>query len=190
MYEFLIQYVESPMWTVPLQEFMEKHCEVVDAQDPGAKQKVFEEYLQLVDRLEGTLQAEIGVDKDKYKAMLKVGVKLQGYGHLFRDLFLLRDQEVFTKKMVTCNKALEMEAMMQMQEAPQDLERMQLEKQARDLDLAIQMSLAMEDDHKTQSGQEEQQLLEAIANSLQTFDAEKEKQKEEILHSLPPLQQK
>ena len=30
MYEFVIQYVESPMWAVPLQEFMEKHCQVVE----------------------------------------------------------------------------------------------------------------------------------------------------------------
>ncbi len=189
MYEYIIQYLESPMWKTGVQDLMDRQCEAYENSDSGVQDKVFKEYLGVVDSLEGELRAGLGIDDSKFRSMIKVGVKIKNYGVYFQELMLIRDQEVFAKKMVNRNKELEMQAVMQISEGNDStaLERMELEQQARDLDLALKMSLALENDLSAQNGQEDKDMLAAINNSFQTLSLEKEKH--DVMHNLPPLKQ-
>lgn len=188
--EAVIQFVKSPLWTVPINNFIDDQC-IVFAEEEGGEMKfeftaIFQTFQQLVDSLLTTFITELGVPPEEVLSVCKArmetekGLNKGKYVTEFIEyVTCLDDFMSFKRVMEQRNVSLELEAAKALQHtaalqqhhhqqqvatAPPDIPAESNEE--RDLRLAIEASLADDEVLRRQMQLEDAELQKVLAMSI------------------------
>eukprot|EP01064_Diplonema_japonicum_P025945 TRINITY_DN37370_c0_g1_i1.p1 TRINITY_DN37370_c0_g1~~TRINITY_DN37370_c0_g1_i1.p1 ORF type:complete len:480 (+),score=191.68 TRINITY_DN37370_c0_g1_i1:37-1476(+) len=183
--EWLTQFLKSPVWTTPVQSFVDENCEIFEDGDEEENNLEFtirhKNFCILVDGLLSQNLSDLGVSDEKFLEILG-GSDSKDLDHLVKEYLLSMDDFLtFRKMMEKRNIELELEAMTVLEEIreknnagfvnPQD------DDEKAQLEAAIEASVQDQDIQEKQLEMEDAELQHALAVSLAAED-EKQKQKE------------
>ncbi|KAL4488789.1 hypothetical protein ABPG72_016442 [Tetrahymena utriculariae] len=183
IYEYLLQYLTSPLWKVPIYEFLDENCIVFDDEEENkfSYTEIHNKFKKLIEAMIETLMAEIGIDEQKLLQYIEIGLKSPHHKKVFEQLLIVDNFLVFKKLMVKRNKELELEALKEMMKneqqepAPEDEENLKIasmEAERAEIEHAIQMSLAAEEEIKKLHDVEDEELQKVLEMSKITFEKE------------------
>lgn len=119
MVDSLVGFLQSPVWSFPVEAFTEESCIVFDrgGDDRGGDNEqvykhVYSKYKTMVEKLVETFLSELGITEQQLTEACAKSKKL-GIGHegLLRPLLASADYEAFKSLMVQKNIALELQAL-------------------------------------------------------------------------------
>lgn len=139
--------------------------------------------------------SSLGITEEQFMKAVENGVKFENHKKVFEQLLIVENFLVFKKLMLKRNKELELEAMkaLEQQEASnpvnqatnaRNLERKKLETEQAQLEHAIAMSLAIEEEHQKLLEKENNELREALKLSELEFKEEGRRREEEVKKKL------
>ncbi|EAS02105.3 ARF-like 2-binding protein BART protein (macronuclear) [Tetrahymena thermophila SB210] len=183
IYEYLLQYLTSPLWKVPIYEFLDENCIVFDDEEENkfSYTEIHNKFKKLIEGMIETLMAEIGIDEQKLLQYIEIGLKSPHHKKVFEQLLIVDNFLVFKKLMVKRNKELELEALKEMMKneqeepVPEDEEKLKLasmEAERAEIEHAIQMSLAAEEEIKKLHDVEDEELKKVLEMSKITYEKE------------------
>ena len=125
---------------------------------------------------------EIGITEEQFGSVIEKGLKSQSHKKYFEQLLIIDNFLVFKKLMIKRNKSNELEALkeLQVQESnkakqnggvagpgshTKQIKKLELEKEKAELEHALAMSQAVEDERKKMMQDEESEFMEAIKQS-------------------------
>ncbi|CUG89081.1 ARF-like 2 binding protein BART, putative [Bodo saltans] len=184
--EAVIQFVKSPLWTVPINNFIDEQCIVFAEEDNGELKfeytAIFQTFQQLVDGLLTAFINELGVPAEEVLSVCKARMETESglskgkyVTEFIEYVTCLDDFRSFKKVMEQRNISLELEAAKAFQRvatqqaatAPPADEADQGETdEERDLRLAIEASLADDEVIRRQAQLEDADLQKALAMSI------------------------
>lgn len=123
LFDYVCAFLRSPMWTTPLDDFIDHHCLIFDSEEESSHEQAAKhrEFCQLVDSLlEESLQ-EIGVTNEQFVAAVDKARDMDAEINqlIFGSLLSVEDFNVFKKMMVKRNRQLEVEAIRALQKSSQ-----------------------------------------------------------------------
>lgn len=141
----------------------------------------------MIDKMLEELVKEINISEEKFMEQLEKGLKVEAHRRIFEQLLIVDNFIVFKKLMLKRNKELELEALkaLEQQEAEKNragqdinMERMKLEAEKAQIEHAIAMSLALEEEKKKLKEQEDLELQQVLKESELEYQKQQEKIKE------------
>ena len=152
------------------------------------------------------LLKEINITEEKFMAQVEKGLKVEAHKRIFDQLLVVDNFIVFKRLMVKRNKELELEAMRALEQQEmekmqasnpnlqsQNMERMKLETEKAQIEHAIAMSLAVEEEKKKLKEQEDLEFQQVLRESELEYQRQQEKlnsskgQKEEVKADEKPM---
>ena len=115
MFESVLQFIESPLWTVPVDGFIDAHCGLFDtcAQENKLEYtNVHNEFRVIVDRVLSDFLSEIGVEAESFVEALKLRSNDQIGQAILEYIIALDDFRTFRALMEKRKLDLELEALM------------------------------------------------------------------------------
>ena len=147
-------------------------------------------------RLVEDMLNELEIAEEKFLEVIQTGVQDTHYKKLFQQFFNAENYELFKKIMFKKNKELELEAMQQLNEIDKrktghgaeqlrraneaDLEKLMFEKEEAELEHALALSLAIEEERQKLIQQEDDELQEALRQSAIEYSTFQKKEKEQL----------
>ena len=122
MYEFVVQFLNSPIWRVSILDFVDEKCIVFDNEEENKFEYTtihnvthypIQQFKELVGNLFDGMMQEVGLTEDRLILILEKGFQSKEK-KLFNQLFLCDDFLKFKELMLRRNKALETEALQTM----------------------------------------------------------------------------
>jgi hypothetical protein len=194
--EAVIQFVKSPLWTVPINNFIDDQC-IVFAEEENGELKfeyttIFQTFQQLVDGLLTTFINELGVPADEVLSVCKARMETESglskgkyVTEFIEYVTCLDDFRSFKKVMEQRNISLELEAAKAFQRVttqhaatapPAEADQAESNEE-RDLRLAIEASLVDDEVVRRQAQLEDADLQKALAMSIAQEDERASAQK-------------
>jgi hypothetical protein len=173
VFEGVLQFLRSPLWTAPVHGFIETHChEFVAGEDENKLiyTQLHNEFRTLVDDLLSSFLEELGVSGEAFIDAIKAGENEELSAMVAEFLFALDDFASFRTLMEKKNLELELEAMYEYarysgQPQPDEDDDMTDEERFL-LEMAVQMSLGETDITLKRLEKEDAELLQALALSV------------------------
>lgn len=118
IYDYVRQYLNSPLWRNPLLDFMEEHCHVFEEKEENKFEytKIFQEFSGLTALLLESMIEEVGISEKTLEKCILKGLKIQKDAKIFKQILICDNFEAFKMNMVTKNKELEILCMRKEQE--------------------------------------------------------------------------
>lgn len=146
----------------------------------------------MIEKMLEELLKEISVSEEKFMAQVEKGLKIEHHRRIFEQLLIVDNFIVFKKLMVKRNKELELEAMKALEQQEMEkisggaggqnqatnMERMKLEAEKAQIEHAIAMSLAVEEEKKRLKEQEDLELQQVLKESEMEYQKQQEKLKQ------------
>jgi hypothetical protein len=123
VYDYVRQYLISPIWRNPLLDFIEENCLLFEDQEENKFEytKVFQEFTGLSALLLESMIEEIGISEKTLEKCIIKGIRSERDNKIFRQILLCDNFLAFKKMMITKNKELEVEALTKIhQQAPKE----------------------------------------------------------------------
>jgi len=113
IYDYVRQYLNSPLWRNPLLDFLEEHCHVFEDKEENKFEytKIFQEFTGLTALLIETMIEEVGISEKTLEKCILKGMRSEKDAKIFRQILICDNFESFKKNMLTKNKELEIQAM-------------------------------------------------------------------------------
>lgn len=140
----------------------------------------------MIEKMLEDLLKEINISEEKFMEQLEKGLKVEPHRRIFEQLLIVDNFIVFKKLMLKRNKELELEALraLEQQEAEKtragqdvNIERTKLEAEKAQIEHAIAMSLALEEEKKKLKEQEDLELQQVLKESELEYQKQQEKLK-------------
>mmetsp|Transcript_10431 Transcript_10431/g.15600 ORF Transcript_10431/g.15600 Transcript_10431/m.15600 type:complete len:350 (-) Transcript_10431:310-1359(-) len=193
LYEYLLQFLRSPGWKVPIMSFVDENCIVFDDEEENklSYTEVHNQFREMIDNLMGNLCGELGISEELMAKIINMGLKNSRDRRVFEQIIACDNFMSFKKLMVKRNKELEAEALEMMgTEVPQS-ELQEANEQARNAEIehAIALSMAQEEERLRLEEEEKKQIELALKLSEEEFRKAEELRKQEA-EQIEQLKQK
>ena len=182
IYDCVLQIVKSPEFRNPIKDFVDENCNSFI----GVEENTFEqgglhkEFIELVDNLLETLTKDIGITDEMFCLAAKKGLEDKNSKKYFEQLISFNNYNYFKNLMTRRNLYLEELAYKEMmkekgqngdgeqltEEQLKELEQRTKEMEENELQCALKMSLAAEEELKKLKALEDEELEKAIKLSL------------------------
>jgi len=182
IYECVLQTIRSPEFRNPIKDFIDDNCESFI----GLEENTFEQgelhkqFVSLIDGLLDTLTKEFGITEEMFCHAAKKGLNEKKAKKYFEQLISFTNYNYFKNLMTKRNLALEELAYKQMmadKKNPgneEDMEKKMKELEENELQAALKMSLAAQEEMKKLEEIEDEELQKAIKLSLAEQQASEE----------------
>jgi hypothetical protein len=113
VYDYIRQYLTSPIWRNPLLDFIEENCIIFEDTEENKFEytKIFQEFTGLSALLLESMIEEIGISEKTLEKCIIKGIKSERDHKIFRQILLCDNFLAFKKILVAKNKELEIEAL-------------------------------------------------------------------------------
>ena len=180
MYEVVYQIIRSPEFRNPIKDFIDDNCGTFI----GVEENTFEQgqlhkqFTLLIDNLLDTLTKEIGITEEMFCLAAKKGLNEPKAKKYFEQLISFTNYNYFKNLMTKRNFQLEELAYKQMmadrkengegndEDNEEEIEKKRKEMEEKELQYALKMSLAVEEEKKKLEQIEDEELQKAIQLSL------------------------
>jgi len=180
MYEVVYQIIRSPEFRNPIKDFIDDNCGTFIGLDENTFEQgqLHKEFTLLIDGLLDTLTKEIGITEEMFCLAAKKGLNEPKAKKYFEQLISFTNYNYFKNLMTKRNFQLEELAYKQMMEDKkgneedneedneEELEKKRKEMEENELQCALKMSLAVEEEKKKLEQIEDEELQRAIQLSL------------------------
>ena len=180
MYEVVYQIIRSPEFRNPIKDFIDDNCGTFIGLDENTFEQgqLHKEFTLLIDNLLDTLTKEIGITEEMFCLAAKKGLNEPKAKKYFEQLISFTNYNYFKNLMTKRNFQLEELAYKQMMEDKkgneedneedneEELEKKRKEMEENELQCALKMSLAVEEEKKKLEEIEDEELQRAIQLSL------------------------
>ena len=188
MYEVVYQIIRSPEFRNPIKDFIDDNCGTFIGLDENTFEQgqLHKEFTLLIDNLLDTLTKEIGITEEMFCLAAKKGLNEPKAKKYFEQLISFTNYNYFKNLMTKRNFQLEELAYKQMMEDKkgneedneedneEELEKKRKEMEENELQCALKMSLAVEEEKKKLEEIEDEELQRAIQLSLSEQQEKKE----------------
>ncbi|XP_070578176.1 cilia- and flagella-associated protein 36-like isoform X2 [Ptychodera flava] len=120
VFDSVFGFLHSPMWTVPIVNFIEHKCLVFDPEEDNTKvyTEIHGEYKELVEFLLENFLEDVGITSDQFVSACKtkVGKQSDETYSAFEQVEAAQDYEIFKRMMIQKNIELELQALRLIQE--------------------------------------------------------------------------
>ena len=108
IYDYVRQYLSSPLWRNPLLDFIEENCLVFEDTEENKFEytKIYQEFTGLTALLLETMIEEVGITETILEKCIIKGMKSQRDAKIFQQILLCDNFLSFKKIMVAKNKEL------------------------------------------------------------------------------------
>lgn len=190
IYDCVLQIVRSPEFRNPIKDFVDDNCGSFIGLDENTFEQgsLHKEFTILVDNLLETLTKDIGITEEMFCLAAKKGLKDEKSKKYFEQLISFTNYNYFKNLMTKRNLYLEELAYKQMMEDKEkgkdnglteeqikELEKKAKEMEENELQCALKMSLAVEEEKNKLKALEDEELEKAIKLSLMDQQAKEEK---------------
>ncbi len=188
MYEVVLQIIRSPEFRNPIKDFIDDNCNTFIGVDENTFEQgqLHKEFTQLIDNLLDTLTKDIGITEEMFCLAAKKGLNDPKSKKYFEQLISFTNYNYFKNLMTKRNFQLEELAYKQMladrkggeggqdEEDEEELEKKRKEMEENELQCALKMSLAIEEEKKKLEQIEDEELQRAIQLSLSEQQAKEQ----------------
>ena len=188
MYEVVLQIIRSPEFRNPIKDFIDDNCNTFIGVDENTFEQgqLHKEFTQLIDNLLDTLTKDIGITEEMFCLAAKKGLNDPKSKKYFEQLISFTNYNYFKNLMTKRNFQLEELAYKQMmadrkagqggesEENEEELEKKRKEMEENELQCALKMSLAIEEEKKKLEQIEDEELQRAIQLSLSEQQAKEQ----------------
>ena len=204
IYDYIVQIIKSPEFRNPIKDFIDDNCDSFIGVDENtfAQGKLHEQFQALIDTLLETMTKDIGISEEMFCLAAKKGLGEEKDKKYFEQLISFTNYNYFKKLMTKRNLQLEALAYKQMiedggkknkeqeQEPMNEEEVKELEAKVKlyeknQMDCAIEMSLAVEEEKKKLKAIEDADLEKAIQLSLMEMNSAKPEEVKPIMKAKP-----
>ncbi len=167
-YDYILETISSPQFRNPIKDFIDKNCySFVGSEENSLEQgNIFKKFTKLVDNLLETSLTELGITEEMFCLAAKKGLENPVAKKYFEQLISFTNYNYFKSLMTKRNIQLEEMAMSQMNGEPINNKKKKINKNDPELQEAIKMSLAVEEEKRKLKALEERELKRAIKMSL------------------------
>ena len=167
-YDYILETISSPQFRNPIKDFIDKNCySFVGSEENSLEQgNIFKKFTKLVDNLLETSLTELGITEEMFCLAAKKGLENPVAKKYFEQLISFTNYNYFKSLMTKRNIQLEEMAMSQMNGQPINNKKKKKNKNDPELQEAIKMSLAVEEEKRKLKALEERELKRAIKMSL------------------------
>ena len=198
LYDCVLQIVKSPEFRNPIKDFVDDNCGSFIGVDENTFEQggLHKEFIELVDNLLDTLTKEIGITDEMFCLAAKKGLEDQKSKKYFEQLISFTNYNYFKNLMTKRNLYLEELAYKQMmkdkeegknndltEEQMNELEQKRKEMEENELQCALKMSLAVEEEKEKLKVLEDEELERAIKFSL--LEQQKKEEKTTLIQMQP-----
>ncbi|CAD8176906.1 unnamed protein product [Paramecium octaurelia] len=197
IYASILQYLTSPIWNITISEFIDQNCIVFDDEEENKLeyQALFKKYKKMMANLVDNMMNELGVKEEQFAEQVEKGLKHPKEKQVFEKLLTIDNFLVFKTQMIKRNKELELEALKEIEKQDQkkvqkgqvvnpqnnaNIKLLEMEAEKAELEHALQMSLAVEEEKKKMLTEEDRQLQEVLRQSLVEFQQGLKKQRDAL----------
>ena len=188
MYEVVLQIIRSPEFRNPIKDFIDDNCNTFIGLDENTFEQgqLHKEFTQLIDNSLDTLTKDIGITEEMFCLAAKKGLNDPKAKKYFEQLISFTNYNYFKNLMTKRNFQLEELAYKQMmedrkagqggegEENEEELEKKRKEMEENELQCALKMSLAIEEEKKKLEQIEDEELQRAIQLSLSEQQAKEQ----------------
>jgi hypothetical protein len=113
LFDFILLFLKSPVFTVPLVDFIDANCLVFDGDDENklCYTDTHNQFRELLDQLISSNLAQLGVTSEQFVLACARGKDQDVNKAVFEQILAVDDFMTFKKMMVKRNMALEVEAL-------------------------------------------------------------------------------
>ena len=167
-YDYILETISSPQFRNPIKDFIDKNCySFVGTEENSLEQgNLFKQFTKLVDNLLEKSLTELGITEEMFCLAAKKGLENPVAKKYFEQLISFTNYNYFKSLMTKRNIQLEEMAMSQMNGEPINNKKKKKNKNDPELQEAIKMSLAVEEEKRKLKALEERELKRAIKMSL------------------------
>lgn len=172
VFESVLQFLKSPLWTTPVHGFIEQHCGEFTGEDENKIEHtvVHKEFCRIVDELLSGYLADLGVPPEDFIEACKAGTCRELSDMVTEYILSMDDFRTFRAMMERKSHEVELEAMYEyakVTEAAAAMDDSEMDDEERFLlEMAIKASLTPADVQQKQAEVEDAELLEALAMSM------------------------
>ena len=189
MYDIVLQIIRSPEFRNPIKDFIDDNCNTFIGLDENTFEQgaLHKQFVQLIDNLLDTLTKDLGITEEMFCHAAKKGLNDPKAKKYFEQLISFTNYNYFKNLMTKRNFQLEELAYKQMmadknndgneeegEENDEELEQKRKEMEENELQCALKMSLAVEEEKKKLEELEDEELQRAIKLSLSEQQAKPE----------------
>ena len=190
IYDFVLELIRSREFRNPIKDFIDDNCGTFIGVDENTFEQgaLHKQFVQLVDNLLETITKEIGITEEMFCMAAKKGLNDPKAKKYFEQLISFTNYNYFKNLMTKRNLQLEELAYKQMiadrgqnqekkeeeEENEEELEKKRKEIEDNELQCALQMSLAVEEEKKKLQELEDEELQKAIKLSLEEQKAKEQ----------------
>ena len=188
MYDIVLQIIRSPEFRNPIKDFIDDNCNTFIGLDENTFEQgaLHKQFVQLIDNLLDTLTKDLGITEEMFCHAAKKGLNEPKAKKYFEQLISFTNYNYFKNLMTKRNFQLEELAYKQMMadknngeneeegENDEELEQKRKEMEENELQCALKMSLAAEEEKKKLEELEDEELQRAIKLSLSEQQAKPE----------------
>lgn len=183
MYDYVLQIIKSPEFRNPIKDFIDDNCNTFIGLEENTLDQgnLHKQFTKLIDNLLETLTKDIGITEEMFCLAAKKGLNDPKAKKYFEQLISFTNYNYFKNLMTKRNFQLEELAYKQMmadknenEGDDEELEKKRKEMEENELQCALKMSMAIEEEKKKLAEIEDAELQKAIQLSL-----EEQKVKEE-----------
>lgn len=181
IYDYVVQIIKSPEFRNPIKDFIDENCGSFIGEDESTFEQggLFKEFIMLVENLLEASLKELGVTDEMFCLAAKKGLEDPKNKKYFEQLISFTNYVYFKNLMTKRNLQLEEMAYNEMkaklesdkvnnQEQIKQIEEMRAKKEKEEMEYAIKMSLALEEEIRKLKAIEELELKKAIRFSQLT----------------------
>ena len=187
IYDCILQIVKSPEFRNPIKDFMDDNCDSFLGEEENTFEQgdLHKKFIELVDNLLATLTKDIGITDEMFCLAAKKGLEDEKSKKYFEQLISFTNYNYFKNLMTKRNYYLEELVFKEMmkdkekdgdeltEEEKKELEGKAKEIEDKELECALKMSLAIEEEKKKLKELEDAELEKAILLSLKEEYAKK-----------------
>ena len=189
IYDFVLEVIRSPEFRNPIKDFIDDNCGTFIGVDENTFEQgaLHKQFVQLVDNLLETITKDIGITEEMFCMAAKKGLNDPKAKKYFEQLISFTNYNYFKNLMTKRNFQLEQLAYKQMmadkeqnheekedEENEEELEKKRKEIEDNELQCALKMSLAVEEEKKKLQELEDEELQKAIKLSLEEQKAKEQ----------------
>jgi hypothetical protein len=119
LYDFVLQVLQAPTWSVPVMEFIDSNCGIFDSGDENklVYSDIHERFCRLIETLLESHLADIGLTSEDFAAVCAAAPRGSGLGKIvFEQLMSATDFLTFKALMRKRNSELELQAIRELQQ--------------------------------------------------------------------------
>lgn len=169
VFECVVQFLKSPLWTNPVNGFIETHChEFVSGEEENKLiyTELHNKFREMVDDLLCGFLSDLGVSPDSFVEAIKSGANSELSSLVSEVLFAFDDFPSFRALMEKKNIELDLEAMYEYARYQNGMDDDMTDEERFLFEMAIQASLGDQDINMKQYERDDAELLQALALSI------------------------